>query len=139
MDIRGGICPGAGSVKGSNVRDVRKCIYEGRVIKIAKFVKGVSGNPGGRPKTIPEVKEILKAASPDAVRTLVELLNSEKDSIRLAAAQDILNRTQGKPLQMQDINMDVSGMPNVEMQVRKILMESVNVERMSVNDGRGAA
>ena len=109
------------------------------MIKIAKFVKGVSGNPGGRPKTIPEVKEILKAASPDAARTLVELLNSDKDSIRLAAAQDILNRTQGKPLQMQDINMDVSGMPNVEMQVRKILMESVNVESMRIDDGRGAA
>ena len=121
------------------MRDVRKYIHEGRVIRIAKFVKGVSGNPGGRPKTIPEVKEILKAASPDAARTLVELLNSEKDSIRLAAAQDILNRTQGKPLQMQDINMDVSGMPNVEMQVRKILMESVNVESMRIDDGRGAA
>ena len=106
---------------------------------MAKFVKGVSGNPGGRPKTIPEVKEILKAASPDAAKTLVELLNSEKDSIRLAAAQDILNRTQGKPLQMQDINMDVGGMPNVEMQVRKILMDTISIERMSVNDGRGAA
>lgn len=102
---------------------------------MAKFVKGVSGNPGGRPKTIPEVKEILKAASPDAARTLVELLNSDKDSIRLAAAQDILNRTQGKPLQMQDISMEVGGMPNIEMQVRKILMESVNIEKMSVNDG----
>lgn len=90
------------------------------------FPKGVSGNPGGRPKTIPEVKEILKAASPDAARALVELLDSEKDSIRLAAAQDILDRTQGKPIQMQAVAVDVDEMHDITTQIRRILLERGN-------------
>ena len=94
--------------------------------EIAKFQKGVSGNPGGRPKGNPEVKEILKAASPDAARALVELLNSEKDSIRLAAAQDILDRTEGKAIQMQDINMDLGGTLNIERQIRRVVLETAN-------------
>ena len=87
------------------------------------FPKGVSGNPGGRPKTIPEVKEILKAGSPDAARTLVELLNSEKDSIRLAAAQDILDRTQGKAIQMQAVTLDIDEAHDLTTQIRRILLE----------------
>ena len=94
--------------------------------EIAKFQKGVSGNPGGRPKGNPEVKEILKAASPDAARALVELLKSEKDSIRLAAAQDILDRTEGKAIQMQDINMDLGGTLNIERQIRRVVLETAN-------------
>ena len=94
--------------------------------EIAKFQKGVSGNPGGRPKGNPEVKEILKAASPDAARALVELLKSEKDSIRLAAAQDILDRTEGKAIQMQDINMDLAGTLSIERQIRRVVLETAN-------------
>ena len=91
---------------------------------MGKFPKGVSGNPGGRPKMNPEVKEILKAASPDAARTLVELLNSEKESIRLTAAQDILDRTQGKAIQTEAVQ--ISGMLDVGSQVKKILLERMN-------------
>ena len=72
------------------------------------------------------MKEILKAASPDAARALVELLNSEKDSIRLAAAQDILDRTKGKAIQMQDINMDLGGTLNIERQIRRVVLETAN-------------
>ena len=92
--------------------------------RVGKFPKGVSGNPGGRSKMNPEVKEILKAASPDAARTLVELLNSEKESIRLTAAQDILDRTQGKAIQTEAVQ--ISGMLDVGPQVRKILLEHMN-------------
>ena len=36
------------------------------------FTKGVSGNPSGRPKGNPEVKEILKINSVEAAKKLVE-------------------------------------------------------------------
>lgn len=90
------------------------------------YPPGVSGNPGGRPRVDPEVKEILKAASPDAARALVELLGSEQEKIKLLAAQDILDRTQGKAMQMQDVNMDVRGLLDVRTQVRDVLMERLN-------------
>ena len=119
---------------GRKVSDIRQ------VREMGKFVKGVSGNPGGRPKGNPEVKEILKAASPEAARVLVSLLHSEKDSIRLTAAQDILDRTEGKAIQAQSVNMEV-GVPSVEMQVRKILMECMNVSatESGSDDGNGTA
>ena len=61
------------------------------------FPKGRSGNPGGRPKADPEVKEILKAASPAAAKKLVSLVRSRSEKIALVACTEILNRTQGKP------------------------------------------
>ena len=91
------------------------------------FPKGVSGNPGGRPKSNPEVKEIMNAASPKAARTLVELLDSDKEMMRYYAAQEILNRTEGKPVQAQEIN--VSGHLDVRGQVRALLQERLKNER----------
>ncbi|MBR0033429.1 MAG: hypothetical protein IJP60_00215 [Bacilli bacterium] len=74
-----------------------------RTAKGRPFLPGQSGNPTGRPRADPEVKEILKAAAPDAARKLVELLNSKNEKIAFQAAQEILNRTQGKPETMQKI------------------------------------
>ena len=71
--------------------------------KNGRFLPGNKANPGGRPRADPEVKEILKAAAPDAARKLVELLNSKNEKIAFQAAQEILNRTQGKPETMQKI------------------------------------
>ena len=87
------------------------------------FPKGVSGNPGGRPKTDPEVKAILKAAAPDAARQLVEMMYSDNEKIAMWAITDILDRTQGKAIQEQAINMDVTGFLDVGTQVRSILLE----------------
>ena len=71
--------------------------------RTGQFQPGQSGNPSGRPRADPEVKEILKAAAPDAARKLVELMNSKNEKIAFQAAQEILNRTQGKPETMQKI------------------------------------
>lgn len=87
------------------------------------FPKGVSGNPGGRPKTDPEVKAILKAAAPDAARRLVEMMYNENPKIAMWAITDILDRTQGKAIQEQTVNMDVTGFLDVGTQVRSILLE----------------
>lgn len=68
-----------------------------------RFIAGNSG--GGRPKPNPEAKEILKAATPAAARALVDLLQSKRENIRFIAAQEILNRTQGKPEAMSRIEL----------------------------------
>ena len=68
-----------------------------------RFIAGNSG--GGRPRVNPEAKEILKVATPEAARTLVELLKSKRENIRFMAAQEILNRTQGKPETMNKLEL----------------------------------
>ena len=66
--------------------------------KNGQFLPGTINNPGGRPKGNPEVKEILKAAAPDAARALVDLVrNSKNEKIRMQASQIILDRVEGKP------------------------------------------
>ena len=85
-----------------------------------QFPKGVSGNPSGRPKGNPKVRELLKQHSVEAAETLVGLLSSEVEKIRFMAAQEILNRTEGKP--MQAVNMEVSGSMDMGAQIRQILL-----------------
>lgn len=92
------------------------------------FPKGVSGNPGGRPKADPEVKEILRAASPEAARKLVEYMSHENAKIAMWAITDVLDRTQGKPVQAQDINMDITGLLDVRAQIRMVMKERMNGE-----------
>lgn len=99
------------------------------------FPKGVSGNPGGRPKTNPEVKEILKAAAPEAARKLVEMIYSENEKIAMWAITDILDRTQGKAMQMQDVSLDINGVFDITTQIRRVLLEQ---KKDTQDDGRRA-
>ena len=67
-----------------------------------QFVKGVSGNPGGRPKRTPEEQEAIekmKKATPEMVELVLAIAKSEKASFyaKLQAAELILNRSMGKP------------------------------------------
>ena len=99
-----------------------------------QFPKGVSGNPSGRPKGNPKVKELLKANSEEAAKVLIGLLNSEVEKIRFMAAQEILNRTEGKP--MQAVNMEVSGSMDMGAQIRQILLGE-SKDAGGQNDGVG--
>ena len=92
--------------------------------KTEQFIKGQSGNASGRPKENPEVKEILKAASVDAAKMLVELMYSDIEKISLAATVEILNRTEGKP--RENVAMNVNGGLDVRAQIRSVLMERLN-------------
>ncbi len=67
--------------------------------KAGRFVKGVSGNPGGRLKLPPELKEMAKAAAPRALEVAIEIMNNNvsEDADRLRAANIVLERAYGKP------------------------------------------
>lgn len=74
-------------------------------IRPHQWKPGQSGNPSGRKKTPNEVRDMLKDALEDAVKTLIELSqHAEKDSVRYQAAQDLVDRVLGKPTQPLDVN-----------------------------------
>lgn len=90
-----------------------------------RYKPGQSGNPSGKPKTDPTVKQLLKAATPDAARKIVELLNCGNPKIEFQAAQEILNRTQGKP--REQVAMEISSDSDMKLQVRSVLLERLRV------------
>jgi hypothetical protein len=71
-------------------------------MKIGKpFEKGRSGNPGGRPKVVAEVKELARAHTSEAIETLVSIMTDPKGAAaaRVSAANALLDRGYGKPPQ----------------------------------------
>jgi hypothetical protein len=64
-------------------------------MKIGKpFKKGQSGNPGGRPKVVAEVKELARAHTGKAIETLVSIMTNPKcaPAARVSAANALLDR-----------------------------------------------
>lgn len=64
------------------------------------FEKGKSGNPGGRPKEVAEIKALARAHGPEAINKLVSLMDCGKPQTEVAAAQALLDRGYGKPAQV---------------------------------------
>lgn len=68
------------------------------------FAKGVSPNPGGRPKVVAQMRAELEAGGVPAVRKLVELVEHEDAKVAIAAAKDIIDRVLGKAKDADDGN-----------------------------------
>jgi hypothetical protein len=63
------------------------------------FQPGQSGNPGGRPKALAEVRDLAREHTPEAIETLVTMMRGGGDRERIAAATALLDRAWGRPAQ----------------------------------------
>ena len=70
---------------------------------MARFTKGQSGNPGGRPKVVTAIRELAQQHGHRAFGRVLELVSSEDERVALAAAQEVLNRAYGKPIQATEL------------------------------------
>ena len=70
------------------------------------FVKGKSGNPSGRPKIPEGVRELAKAHTEEAIRTLAEVMgdSSAPHGARVTAAEKLLDRAWGKSESTVNVN-----------------------------------
>lgn len=70
------------------------------------FKKGQTGNPNGRPRKTPQEFELVaacKAKAPQALSVLMQIMeNGENEKNRMTAAQAIIERGFGKPIQPTD-------------------------------------
>ena len=77
-----------GKILAAAVRDAR-----------GMFVKGSTGNPGGRPTAAIEVRELARAHGPECIDKLLEWMRHGDAQSSIAAAKILLDRGFGKAIQ----------------------------------------
>lgn len=82
------------------------------------FAKGKSGNPGGRPKLAPEIKEAARAYTVEAIETLAKVMRSgDTSQARAMAADRLLDRGWGKATQHIEAKVNVLDQLTPEQQL----------------------
>lgn len=73
-----------------------------------RFMPGCSGNPGGRPKTPAEFRQLAQEATTLALERVIDILKNPatKDRDVIAAAQEVMDRAYGKPSQQIEASVE---------------------------------
>jgi Family of unknown function (DUF5681) len=100
---------------------------------LPKFKPGQSGNPNGRPKIPPEVIELARLHTKEAIQTFVDVMqNGSDDRSRVDAADRLLNRAWGKPTEKVEISGDDGGPIETRSYVSGIDFASIRAKAAKV-------
>jgi hypothetical protein len=86
---------------------------------------GQSGNPSGRPKGLTAIMRAYQAAEPEARERLLQLMRSEDGNVALKAAQYVIDRAYGKPVQAVS---GPDGSEPIKLDVRALLQSLIRLE-----------
>src|SRR4029077_12642993 len=76
-------------------------------LAVNRWQPGQSGNPSGHNGEYGQAMKLARQAAPDAVRRLIELMNSEDERVAAVACNSILDRALGKPKAVEEGKTDM--------------------------------
>jgi hypothetical protein len=104
---------------------------------MGKFVQGKSGNPGGRPRVVRDLRDLAREHTPDAIATLVTVMNDAKapHAARVSAANSLIDRGYGKPTQQIDAKFGqktheefLEELPDIEAKLKSLFLPELKAE-----------
>jgi hypothetical protein len=109
------------------------------------FQPGNSGRPKNTSTRYSETLQLARAASPDAMRCLIERLHDPDGRIAVMAASLILERSWGrvvremKPDEREQVSIDLSALSAVELKILADLAQSGRLRSVPSNESDDAA
>lgn len=87
---------------------------------MSKFVKGQSGNPGGRPKKNDDLIQAARDKTIAALDTLAAIMSNKRApaAARVAAAREMLDRGWGRPTQDVRLEAELTATINAQAFIR---------------------
>ena len=105
------------------------------------FVKGKSGNPGGKPRLEAGVRELARKYTRKAINTLIGILDDPKANAaaRSFAANSLLDRGYGKPTQHIETNVTIlDSLSEAELRSLAAAIGSLSGEPQETTTGFGS-
>jgi len=106
----------------------------GRVENLRPFQPGQSGNPGGQPKGLADVRKAARTYTQEAIETLAKWMRDDNPKASIPAAVALLNRGWGMPQQTVKATVNhIREMTDAE------LTEFLTGEHDEIGDSEGTA